>query len=564
MSESSAPHLSVLRVGKQYESLDQFEVCGHRDGEVLARVSLANAGIVRRDLRKIADKAAALREIPMSRMLEICTAAGQHFLHSDLPMGVDGDGQEVMQSPEDYVVTLSKTSGLPHSLCRKNMHKVFTVFDQMDEILRGLTRGMDPAVIDENFGEHSGVPVCYLPTTDSLGVVLPSNSPGVNSIWMPAVALKIPVVLKPGRDEPWTPWRIIQAFLAAGCPSEAFGFYPTDHEGAAAILQGCGRALLFGDESTTSMYANNPAINLHGPGRSKVLLGDDLVDSWRDHLEVLVSSVLDNGGRSCINASAIFVPRHADAIAEALGERLAQVEPMAPDAKDASLSAFANPKFAEFIDQSIEYLDDADVWFLTLEWTYTYDGDELDTYELVYEEADPVYDDAYGSDETYAVDSWDAGNRPTAARWYDDRGDVIQNGEWSYDEDGNIRVEKKKLRLSRDRQPGLSAQERTLMRRQHRLWVQARSARAKNLIRQQKCKTCTFHSEACCDRMVETIKNTDEGNIRVEENKLRLSRENQDLIQPGKVPCRTRKMRRMIISDTSVRAKLLCRQQKGH
>jgi len=161
-------------------------------------------------------------------------------------------------------------------------------------------------------------------------------------------------VLKPGRDEPWTPWRIIQAFLAAGCPSEAFGFYPTDHEGAAAILQGCGRALLFGDESTTSMYANNPAINLHGPGRSKVLLGDDLVDSWRDHLEVLVSSVLDNGGRSCINASAIFVPRHADAIAEALGERLAQVEPMAPDAKDASLSAFANPKFAEFIDQSIE------------------------------------------------------------------------------------------------------------------------------------------------------------------------------------------------------------------
>ena len=44
--------------------------------------------------------------------------------------------------------------------------------------------------------------------------------------------MKIPVVLKPGREEPWTPWRIIQAFLEAGVPREAFSFYPTDHEGS--------------------------------------------------------------------------------------------------------------------------------------------------------------------------------------------------------------------------------------------------------------------------------------------------------------------------------------------
>lgn len=354
MVSTRVPQLPVLRAGQAYESLDQFDVAGHRDGEPLAKVSLANAGIVRRDLKKMSEKAAVLREIPMARMLEICKAAGQHFLHSDLPLGPDENGDVVMQSPSDYVATLSKTSGLPHTLCTKNMQKVFTVFDEMPDILRGLTRGMNPEVIDDNFGEHSGVPVCYLPTTDSLGVVLPSNSPGVNSIWMPAIALKIPVVLKPGRDEPWTPWRIIQSFIAAGCPSEAFGFYPSDHEGAAAILQGCGRALLFGDESTTKIYANNPAINLHGPGRSKVLLGDDIVDDWQDYLDVLVGSVVDNGGRSCINASAIFVSRNGDAIANALAERLAAIEPSAADAEDARLSAFANPKFAEFIDASIE------------------------------------------------------------------------------------------------------------------------------------------------------------------------------------------------------------------
>ena len=66
---------------------------------------------------------------------------------------------------------------------------------------------------------------------------MPSNSPAVNSLWLPAIALKTPVVIKPGKEEPWTPYRLIQAFIAAGVPAEAFGFYPTDHEGAAALLK---------------------------------------------------------------------------------------------------------------------------------------------------------------------------------------------------------------------------------------------------------------------------------------------------------------------------------------
>ena len=58
----------------------------------------------------------------------------------------------------------------------------------------------------------------FFPRSDSLGVVLPSNSPGVHSLWIPAVALKTPLVLKPGSVEPWTPYRVIQALIQAGCP----------------------------------------------------------------------------------------------------------------------------------------------------------------------------------------------------------------------------------------------------------------------------------------------------------------------------------------------------------
>lgn len=343
-------HIPVLRRGKPYESLDRLPVNNHRTGEALAEISQVNAGIIRRDLAKIGESADALRRVSSKDLIGICRKAGEIFMNGSLPSGTGG----AMQSPQDYVDCLSATSGLPHTLCRRNMGKIHEVFTEMPTILRGLTRGLDPDILDKGLGEQNGVPVSYFPTTQSLGVVLPSNSPGVNSIWMPAIALKIPVVLKPGREEPWTPWRITQAFIAAGCPPEAFSYYPTDHEGAGVILNACGKALIFGDQSTTAQYGGNPRVQVHGPGWSKVLIGEDKIDCWPEYLDILVSSITDNGGRSCINASAIVVPRYAKEIAKALAERLASIEPQPSTSEKAVLSAFANPKMAEYIDATIE------------------------------------------------------------------------------------------------------------------------------------------------------------------------------------------------------------------
>jgi hypothetical protein len=339
----ASAHVPALRWGKPYESLEQVEVRSYQ-------VSQVNAGLIRRDLRRAEEHARVLQKLSTSRMLKICQEAGEQFLNGSLPLG---DGGE-MQSADDYVALVSETSGLPHNMARGNMQKVYTVLTEMPKILHGLTRGMPPAILDQGIGEQDGMLLCFAPTSDSLGVVLPSNSPGVNSIWLPALALRVPVILKPGRDEPWTPWRIVQAFLAAGCPPEAFGYYPTDHEGAAAILEGCGRALLFGDERTTATYAANPAIQIHGPGRSKVLLGADESANFAEYLDVIEASVADNGGRSCINASAIFVHDHARELAEALAERLGGISVREPADPEARLSAFANPAFAKFIEQSIE------------------------------------------------------------------------------------------------------------------------------------------------------------------------------------------------------------------
>jgi acyl-CoA reductase-like NAD-dependent aldehyde dehydrogenase len=161
-------------------------------------------------------------------------------------------------------------------------------------------------------------------------------------------------VLKPGSAEPWTPYRIIQSLIKAGAPREAFSFYPTDHGGASEILRSCGRSLLFGDSSTTGTWSNDPRVEIHGPGYSKIIIGEDCVDDWEQYLDVMVASIADNGGRSCVNASAVWAPAHTEEIAEALAKRLAAIVPRAADDENAQLAPFVDPQVATRINAIID------------------------------------------------------------------------------------------------------------------------------------------------------------------------------------------------------------------
>ncbi|NJL31808.1 MAG: aldehyde dehydrogenase [Phycisphaerales bacterium] len=342
-------NIPILRQGRVYESLDAAELKHFRTGEVVVRVGQANAGLIKRDLAKAHTARSVLLQRSTADMIAICQRAGELFVTSDLPLT---EGQQ--QSPDDYVQQLSATTGLPYALVRRNMGKLHEALTQMPTVMKGLTRNLSPEVLDQGWGQQHELPISYFAMTDMLGVVLPSNSPGVNSLWLPALALRMPVAIKPGREEPWTPWRLMQAFIAAGCPAEAFSFYPTDHEGAAAILLQAGRGLLFGDVSTTAQYANDPRIQLHGPGYSKVILGPDAAEHWQDYLEIIAASVADNGGRSCINASTILTPAHGRDLAEALAIILAKLVPLPVEHAEAKLAGFANARFAQSIDETLD------------------------------------------------------------------------------------------------------------------------------------------------------------------------------------------------------------------
>lgn len=343
-------HLPILRRGQPYHSVETAAVPHFRTKQPVVLLSQANPGLVRRDLvdERQAAMRAALAAFRTSELIATSARAAESFMRDTLPAG------DAAQAPEDYVRQLSATTGLPHVLVRRNMEKIRGVLAGMDEVLAGLTRNLDLDVLDRGLGSAHGHALSFVPRSPTLGVVLPSNSPGVHSLWVPAVALKAALVLKPGTAEPWTPYRLVQSFLKAGAPPEAFGFYPTDHAGAGEVLRRCGRGIVFGDVASTRAWTGDPRVEVHGPGYSKVVLGPDAAEQWRAHLDVMVSSVLENGGRSCVNASGIWTTARAGEIADALAQRLAAVRPRAEDDPEAMLAPFADAAVARRISDTID------------------------------------------------------------------------------------------------------------------------------------------------------------------------------------------------------------------
>lgn len=341
-------HLPVLRWGQPYTSLEVDEVVHFSTGEPIARVSRANGGLIQRDARKASRARDVLREIPADDLIARVGRAADLYLSATLPMG---DGT---QSPDAFVHAQSASTGLPERMCRANMTKNAFVLREMRSILESLTRGLSLDVLARGHGEERGVPISYQAQSPVLGLVLPSNSPGVHTLWLPIVPLQVGLVLKPGPQEPWTPYRMAAAFFEAGIPREAISIYPGEADVGAAVLDSCARSLIFGGTPTVDRYRGNPRVQAHGPGFSKILLGDDEVDRWEQYLDMMVESVFVNSGRSCINCSGIWASRHTREIADAIARRLAEIRPLPPDHPDAALAAFTVPGVATAITQAID------------------------------------------------------------------------------------------------------------------------------------------------------------------------------------------------------------------
>jgi len=140
----------------------------------------------------------------------------------------------------------------------------------------------------------------------------------------------------------------------AGIPPESISIYPGGAEVGAAVVENSPRSMIFGGTATVERYHGNPRVQVHGPGFSKIVIGDDVIDQWEQYLDLMVDSVFLNSGRSCINCSTIYASRHTHEIATALAERLGPIEVKPPEDPDAGLAAFTVPGVAASIWAEIQ------------------------------------------------------------------------------------------------------------------------------------------------------------------------------------------------------------------
>src|SRR5438477_4858631 len=340
--------IPILRWGQPYQSLELNDVIHFVNGETLAKVGQANAGLLAKDMRLAQRARDTLREIPCRELVQMMKKAGELYRDATLPIG---DGQ---QSPDDFARQQSASTGLPEHMCKANMGKNHFVLSNMDRILDCLTRGLDLNILTRGYGvESRGVTVSYQAHRPVLGMVLPSNSRGVHAVWLPVIPMQIGLVLKPGPQEPWTPYRMAAAFSEAGVPREAISIYPGAGEMGAEVVNRCPRTMIFGSTETVKRYEGNPRVQVHGPGFSKILLGDDEVDNWPKYLDLMADSIYKNSGRGCINCSGVWASRHTKEIAQALAERLGPIDVRPPDDPSAALAAFTVAGQAQGVHASI-------------------------------------------------------------------------------------------------------------------------------------------------------------------------------------------------------------------
>lgn len=341
--------IPVIRWGRPYESLEATEVVHFETGEPMARIGQAGGGLVTRDMRSAAKARDLLKQFSCDELINRVGQAAELFENATLPLG------NGTQSPSEFVTQQAASTGLPEHLCRANMAKNCFVLKNMRAILDALTRGLSPEILTRGYGQEArGVVVSYQVQSPVLGAVLPNNSPGVHTLWMPVLPLQIGLVLKPGSQEPWTAYRFASAIAQAGIPAEGISLYPGGHDVGQAILSACRRSMIFGSAQTVAQYAHNPQVQVHGPGFSKIFLGEDCVDDWPKYLDLMVESIASNGGRSCINASAIFTPRHGPDIARALARELGPVDVLPSTDPQARLAAFTTPGLGASIWKMLE------------------------------------------------------------------------------------------------------------------------------------------------------------------------------------------------------------------
>lgn len=278
--------------------------------------------------------------------LAIFMSAGSLFHSGELAMG-----NRSIDAPA-YDRLVCRASGLPLTAVRKARKSISYMLGDIGPILAAQSPDATVSPYRRHRVETSAAAFAWLPRMEALAVIPPSNHPAVHCLWLLALAARIPVLLCPSEEEPFTSLRLAESLYASGLPDGMLQVLPGCHGFKAELLQRLRWGLIFGSDDVLARFTS-PTIKGYGPGRSKIVIGGNETDNRRE-FGLVVRSMMTDGGRGCINVSALLTMTDSRRWAERLGEAVADIPACEPLDEDCQVGVIKNLSMAYGMNGAVE------------------------------------------------------------------------------------------------------------------------------------------------------------------------------------------------------------------
>ncbi len=257
----------------------------------------------------------ALQETPVRELLDRVAAAGQIFLGAGAPAN-----SASLDPFDQYQQRVVASTGLPAGWVRTSAHWLAFGLRHAAESLRAQSPTGDLEVYDDPaYVRETDVGLAFSPRVRTLGTTMPANDPAVYAWPVLALAMKIPIVLRPSDRDPFTAIRLGRALRTAGVPASVVHVLPGERSIGETVCRESAHALAFGGEAAVGQFRDDPTVETYGPGESVAVVAREPTDR---ELETLARGVTRAGGRTCFCLTRIVATGDCDA--DALADRLAE------------------------------------------------------------------------------------------------------------------------------------------------------------------------------------------------------------------------------------------------
>lgn len=322
--------IPLWRLGRTQQSLDTRLLHSYRR-EPVARVHQSPPILVRPTVEGLRRAAPGAAEEPARRWTAISRAGA---LLGAATLGGLG--------PSDHTRLVTLATGQPLADGRAGLADLAAALRDIESALAWQAPGGDLTAF-RTFRSPAGGDrtAAWVPDGRVMGLIAPSNHPTVHLTWVLALAMGFSVALRPGADDPFTPWRVLLALHEAGFPTDRIAFLPGGHDLVPALVECCDKVVAYGGERLGDRLGRERKVLFNGPGRSKVLV--DAPDCPAGAAAFLAECIAHDGGRKCTCASGILLRGDSPGLLAEVGDRLSALPMLDPLDSQARIPAFREP-----------------------------------------------------------------------------------------------------------------------------------------------------------------------------------------------------------------------------